>query len=96
LFVREIVEGNIVMVQQSLGLAMWYGSLSAIAVSLGKGLQKYGVEVIFKPKEMFRRENLFRLLVWCLGTAGIVARTQRFMTRTFTHVNVQPFWSGSV
>jgi len=22
---------------------------------------------------MFRRENLFRLLVWCLGTAGIVA-----------------------
>lgn len=61
------------MVQQSLALTMWYGSLSAIAVSLGKGLQKYGVEVIFNPREMFRKGNLFKLLVWCLGTGGIVA-----------------------
>ncbi len=60
------------MVARSLGLTMWYAILSAISVSLGKGLQKYGVEVLFRPRDLCSGKNPFKLFVWCLGTAGIV------------------------
>jgi uncharacterized membrane protein len=60
-------------VQPSLALTVIYGVAGAVSVSLGKGLQKYGVEVLTRPREMFKRRNLFKLFVWLLGTAGAVA-----------------------
>jgi uncharacterized membrane protein len=61
------------MPEQSLIIAGVYGVLSAVSLCLGKGLQKYGVDVIVHPKTMLRRDNLFKLFVWCLGTSGMVA-----------------------
>jgi uncharacterized membrane protein len=61
------------MVEPSLPLTVTYGVLGAVSVSLGKGFQKYGVAVVTHPREMLRRKNLFKLLVWLLGTAGIVS-----------------------
>ena len=60
-------------VHPSLVLTVVYGILGAVSVSLGKGLQKYGVEVLTRPKEMFHRRFLFKTFVWLAGTSGLVA-----------------------
>ncbi len=62
-------------VTASLPLAILYGGLSAVALCLGKGFQKYGVEALGRPKQWFTREYGPRFLVWCIGTAGMVAST---------------------
>ncbi len=59
----------------SLPLAILYGSLSAVALCLGKGFQKYGVEALGRPRQWLSREYGPRFLVWCIGTAGMVAST---------------------
>jgi uncharacterized membrane protein len=61
------------VVRTSLALTIIYGLCGAVSVSLGKGLQKYGVEVLTRPREIFRRKNPFKLFVWILGTAGVVS-----------------------
>ena len=55
----------------SLPLTLLYGVLGAVAVSLGKGLQKYGVDVL-GPRAL-AAGNRWKFFVWCLGTAGIVS-----------------------
>jgi len=57
----------------SLPLTVLYGVLGAVAVSLGKGLQKYGVDSLATGMRAFARGNRWKLFVWCLGTAGIVS-----------------------
>ena len=58
----------------SLIKAAMYGIASAVSLCLGKGLQKYGVSALTHPRSWLREKGmLFKLLVWCLGTAGIVA-----------------------
>jgi len=58
----------------SLPKAVVYGIASAVALCLGKGLQKYGVPALAHPRAWSRdKALLFKLFIWCLGTAGIVA-----------------------
>ncbi|MBZ0272627.1 EamA family transporter [bacterium] len=60
---------------------VFYGLSATVCLSLGRGLQKYGVESIAHPARIFREKGYrFRFLVWCAGTAGMVAST--FLTFT--------------
>ncbi len=59
----------------SLPLAILYGTLSAVTLCLGKGFQKYGVDVLGPPSKMLAPGNRWRFFVWLAGTGGIVAST---------------------
>lgn len=59
----------------SLPLAILYGTLSAVALCLGKGFQKYGVDSLSQPRLWLTREHGPRFAMWLLGTGGIVAST---------------------
>jgi drug/metabolite transporter (DMT)-like permease len=70
---EEKAQGQPMEVEPSLFKAVLYGILGAVAVCLGKGLQKYGVEFIAHPKKTFREKKFLKIFVWLLGTAGIVS-----------------------
>jgi drug/metabolite transporter (DMT)-like permease len=64
------------MFESSLTKTVVYGLLATVSLNLGRGLQKYGVLSITHPRRIFREPGYpFLFLVWCLGTAGMVAST---------------------
>ncbi len=56
-----------------LAKAVLYGILSAVAVCLGKGFQKYGVRFITHPRQTWAERRFGLVVMWLLGTGGIVA-----------------------
>ncbi|MEI8255315.1 MAG: hypothetical protein WCJ30_06530 [Deltaproteobacteria bacterium] len=57
----------------SLVRAVVYGVLGAVSVSLGKGMQKYGLEFIEHPRKTLRERKYLKTAGWLAGTAGIVS-----------------------
>jgi len=56
----------------SLPKAIAYGVLAALSLSVGKGLQKYGLAFVTQPRQTLRERKHREVAAWCTGTAGVV------------------------